>query len=57
MRLLAESWRQAQTRDELLQLFAIDAALLRAYPEIGMGFVEGFQWVDAALARGSSSQV
>ncbi|MCS7289889.1 MAG: hypothetical protein NZ699_12230 [Roseiflexus sp.] len=48
----ADAWRRAQTCDEVLQWFAVDTALLRAYREIGMDLVRGFQWVDAALARG-----
>jgi len=45
-------WRRAQTRDELLSLFAIDAAILRAYPELGQAFLDSFAWVDAQLAIG-----
>ncbi|OAN43807.1 hypothetical protein A6A03_17725 [Chloroflexus islandicus] len=50
--LLAEAWQQAQTRDELLGLFAVEAGLIRAYPEIGAGFVQAFAWVEEALRRG-----
>ncbi len=52
VRLLADAWQRAQTREELLRLFAIDAGLLRAYLEIGTELVRGFRWVAAALARG-----
>ncbi|MDZ7371945.1 MAG: ATP-binding protein [candidate division KSB1 bacterium] len=51
--LLAETWQQAQTRDELLRLFAVEAELIRAYPEIGAGFVRAFAWVEEAMRRGT----
>ena len=50
--LLLEIWRRAQTHDELLRLFAVDAELLRVYPELGVQFAERFAWVDAQLAAG-----
>ena len=50
--LLAALWCRAQTRDELLGLFAIPPDLLRAYPELGQGFLDSFAWVDAQLATG-----
>ncbi|NTU79091.1 MAG: hypothetical protein HGA45_06770 [Chloroflexales bacterium] len=45
--LLTDLWH-----DELLRLFAIGAALLRAYPELGQAFLDSFAWVDAQLAIG-----
>lgn len=51
--LLAEAWQQAQTRNELLGLFAVEAGLIRAYPEIGAGFVQAFAWVEEAMRRGT----
>jgi hypothetical protein len=48
--LLSNIWRQAHTRNELLKLFTIDDALLRAYPELGQKFLDSFAWVDAQLA-------
>lgn len=51
VRFLADAWKGAQTHGELLQLFAVDAALFRAYPEISMELFRGFEWVDAALVR------
>jgi tetratricopeptide (TPR) repeat protein/transcriptional regulator with XRE-family HTH domain len=50
--LLIESWQRATTRDELLELFVIDASLLRIAPEIGAEFRESFAWVDEQLAIG-----
>ncbi|WP_287906307.1 hypothetical protein [Chloroflexus sp.] len=50
--LLAEAWQQAQTRAELLYLFAVETGLIRVYPEIGAGFVQAFAWVEEAMRRG-----
>ena len=50
--LLADLWRRAQSRDELLRLFIVPPELLRAYPELGQAFLDGFAWVDAQLAAG-----
>ena len=50
--MLSDLWCRAQTRDELLSLFDIDAALFRAYPELGQAFLDSFAWVDAQLALG-----
>jgi hypothetical protein len=47
--LLAEAWQQAQTHDELLRLFASATGLIRAYPEIGAGFVQAFAWVEKTV--------
>ncbi|WP_322496212.1 hypothetical protein, partial [Chloroflexus sp.] len=51
--LLAEAWQQAQSYNELLSSFAVEAALIRAYPEIGASFVQAFAWVEEAMRRGT----
>ncbi|WP_322489513.1 hypothetical protein [Chloroflexus sp.] len=51
--LLAEAWQQAQTRDELLSLFAVATGLIGAYPGIEAGFVQAFAWVEEAMRRGA----
>ena len=47
--LLMRSWAQAQTVDELIKLFTIDASLLRAYPTLGSDLLEAFNWVERVV--------
>lgn len=50
VRLLGAQWRDAETREELVQRFTPGAALLRAYPSLGLQFLESFTWVVDRLA-------
>ncbi len=50
--LLVRAWAQAQTIDELTQLFVVDASLLRAYPTLGGDLLAAFDWVERVVRAG-----
>ncbi len=52
MALLASAWAQAQTIGELNRLFAVDAALLRAYPTLRENLLAAFDWVERVVRAG-----
>ncbi len=49
LHLTQQSWREATTRDSLLQLLLMASGLIKLNPDIGVAFAASFAWVDDFL--------
>jgi hypothetical protein len=49
MHVIQRSWRQVETREEVLTLFSIACAFISRNPQVGIPFFDAFACVDTFL--------